>query len=409
MGALAAIWDAEDSVQATTSTSYTDISCTTSALVNGKDYFVIVRGSEGADSSSRRAFIQALFGATQIAEGGGEAFGAAGITLSAWAGPQCLGFNKVTGDGSSVLKLQGKTSAGTGRFGAMFLHATPLDSLVSGTDYHSSCTTATTEIVSDATTASWSDVASVTWTFDGAAWAIFGSFEIDCDAFTAGRTSGARMEIDASGTATPNCIQNAEGENAADIRCAAFMTIESLSSGSHGIKLQVISGGTAEVDARRPNLFALRLGAFNQSLTGSYASTRISTSSATYVDLGQLDKTIVPTITAPVLVLYSGNCGQTSANNVALSRVWNQTASTAHCIDSGEGANASGDDLPWFIGHCASLSSSTEFRAQIARSSNNVNNVRYASNDNERLQVLVLELSVPTTGGLDPIMMGAVF
>lgn len=407
MTALSVIYDYEDAVQSTTSTTYVGASCTTVAIPSG-EHFVIARGSSGADTNSRRTFLQALYGATQFAEGGGEA-GTPASSLVPYSGPQCLGFNKVTGDGSSTLKFEFKTNAGTGRASSMILVAIPLASLRDGIDYHHSCTTSAAEVVSDAGTGSWSDVLSVTWDFGASSqdWTTFGSFEVDFDAFTAGRTHGARMELDGGGVAWPDFILNKEGENAADIYSAAFVTTDPL-SGSHGIKLQVISGGTAEVDARRPNLFSLRMPALSAYQNSNYESTRVITTSATYSDLGQLNQTVsTPLPATPYVCIWSGNQGQSSGVTVAVSQLRNVTAGTNHCVDAGEASNNGNDDLPWLLVHVApSLSGSTEFRAQI-RSHDGVAGARWPSNSNERIQSLVFAAAVPAV--FDPILMGSVF
>ncbi len=101
----------QQSVQTSASTSYADITGTsTSATVNGVSYLVVYRGNEGADTASRLAFLQCMMGSTQIGEGGGEA---ANANAAHYVGPHCSGFRRITGDGSSVFKFQGKTNAGT--------------------------------------------------------------------------------------------------------------------------------------------------------------------------------------------------------------------------------------------------------------------------------------------------------
>jgi hypothetical protein len=379
---------AQDTVQvvdtAVSGTGYVDCACETAPLEAGVKYWVVALGSCGADTTSRRAYLQLMHGVNSIGESGGEG---ALTGAQAYGSPGLRRSTCVTGTGAT-LRLQLKGTAGVVRAGAMFIHAMPLTALTAGVDYHEVSTDAATEVVSNADTVTPADVFSQSFDFGASQpWLLFGSFEMDFDAFTAARGSIARLLV---GGTPLDSAQRKEGENAADIYNAMFVTQETL-AGSVAIKMDVLSVGTAETDARRPSFFALRVGALAQVVHAEFESARIAFTSATYVDLGQLNASITPVNTgARCLVLYSGNTSSTGAT--ALSQIRNDTAATAHCVDSGEGVNGtSADETPWLLAHCAALSATTAFKAQVRSSGGTT--VRWPAISNYRLQVSILELA----------------
>lgn len=395
------------SVQTVASASYEDVACETAALADGVDYLVWLRGSCGADSSSRLAHLQLLHGATQIAEAGGEAAAAA---ATGFCSPALCGVRKVTGDGSSTLKFQSKRNAGTGRAQAMSAIAIPMTLFgTEGADYHASMTNAADEVVSDATTADWTDVMSVDWDFGASQdWLILGSFETDFDALTADRGTAARLLVD--GVAL-DCLQSKDGEDPLDIMSWAFGTLETL-SGVKTIKLQVISSGTAETDVRRPNLIAIRKDHWNQIARTQYESTRQVEGDGTYTQLTELDTTVAPVSAgAHVLTMVAGNCSISTFAHTALAKLRNATDATDFCTDSGDSQNNNADDACLWVAACEALAGAKDYEFWF-RSSDAAADARVPSNDDERVQLIAWELATPDAPAsttVDPILMGSVF
>jgi hypothetical protein len=409
MALITPIIAVQDTVQSTTSTSYTNIGCETAALANGIKYLVFFHGTTGADTNSRLAFLQLLHGATQIAESGGESFLNANI---AYNGPKCVGIAVVVGDGTSTLKFQGKTNAGTGRFGAMCIVAIPMTLFgTEGVDWYADYTDSTTKVVNDATAGVTTDVLRKTdWDFGASQdWMVFGSYESLSDAFTLGRSTHTEMTFGAGAGTKVDCDTNREGEDPLDIEPMFVATLETL-AGVTEVALRIAGSGASEVDARRPRLVAIRCGAWNQIYHDNFTGTRAQPTSLTYVDAGILDP---PTFTpvesnAYVLTLLNGNCGTANAAATGLTQLVNVTAGTNHCIDSGSSPNNVADDLPWNAMVCQQISTPTDYKIQVRSSSAGVV-TRYPADAGDRAQIFQWELSVPNAASIDPILMGAVF
>lgn len=391
---ITGILKAEQQTQQTTaSTSYADVTGTsTSATVNGVSYLVVYRGNQGADTASRLAFLQCMMGSTQIGEGGGEA---ANTRAVHYIGPHCSGFRRITGDGSSVFKFMGKTNAGTGRFGALSIVAIPMTNFgTQGTHWHADTTNATTEVLSNVATGTPTAVLSKSWDFGASGqWLLLGSYETDFDAFTASRGTSARMVYDGT---TLDCIMNKEGENALDIYNWTFATVETL-AGTKTVSIDCSSTGTAETDARRPNLIAIRADAWSQIVRTQYENVRRTTSSLTFVGMTDLDTTVTPVSSgATFLTIVSGNYQVTTFAEAAMQKLRNDTDGVDFCTDASDSQNNNSDDSCMFLFAAEALTGTKSYKLfHRVNTGTNFPTSRIPANDNERVQLISWELSLP--------------
>lgn len=382
--ALTVLYAANNGPTNVAETSFTDKACETSALTAGRTWWVMYGGCCGADNSSRNTDLQILHGATSIGTGGGEA---ASTTVTATNSPGLRGGTILTGVGST-LKIQAKTTAGTGQCQALWIVAVDITDIAASV--HSSINDTTTELFSNISTASDTDVADQTWNFGvtPAKWLIFGSFEADFDAFTAGRSTAGRMLV--GGTVT-NSYQSKEGEDAADIYNYAFCTMQTL-SGSVRVQLQALGGGTAESDIRRVRLFAIPLASFTQAITDQWApAARQTTTNASPQSITDLSNAYTPTVAgAYLLAILSTNSRSSNSGNQALFEIYDSTNTTSYCVDSGEGCNNTGDDLPVLLAAALQPSGAITILPRLSNT-DGITTASVPSNNNEKAEFILVE------------------
>lgn len=364
--------------------TYADTGVETSALTTGKTYLVLYGSSCGADTGSRSTFMQLLHGATQIGEGGGEAVTA---TVTATNSHGALGATIVTGAGDT-LKFQAKTSAGTGSFQALWIHAIDVTDVVG---IQSVIANDATEQQSDLITADWTDLVDQTWDLSASTrWLFLAGFEANFDAFTAGRTTAAKLIVDGT---TYGTIQGLEGENAGDIYCFQY-AIPLTITGSKRIRLQGISGGTAETDTRRARLIAIPLDVFPSVVMDTEApNPRYTTTSGSPQNVTNLSNVCTPTVPGSrSLVLVSGNSRSPSVSQV-ITQIYDSTNTTAYCAGSGRGSNASADDVCAFLAAVPQLSAAATILPRF-HSGDGTNTAGFPSNNSENIWFTYVELAV---------------
>jgi hypothetical protein len=392
--------------QTTSSTSYVDISCETSALSNGVRYFVTYHCGQSADSTSRLAHSQLLHGATQVAQGGGEGWSAG----APYGVPQTQGFFTVVGNGSDTLKFQGKVNAGTGTFGAMWIIAIPMtDFGAENTDWWYSGTDSDSLEVDDAGTGSFTTIRTETWTLPAEDVLVFASVEVQPT--TGAGTEDVQVRLRIAGTSLDR-IHVQECEDPSDRMCPAWATLATGLSGSTTFLIDLISVGAAVFDARRSRIFVVRKDVFNQVVTDGNTANNQSTST-TYADVSGYGATIVPTETAYVLAIANHVLSNSSVAGACRSRIHNQTDNTNFGTDTGQPpANQSQDEMVTIVAACEQRSASTEYRVQIAAAVAAQTAELGGLTGTIDSELLLIELSTAAAAPaptMDPIMMGAVF
>lgn len=398
----------QSTLQSTASGAYVDIGCTTTALANGVRYWVLYHCGAGAGSTSNEAFAQLLHGSTQVAEAGGEGSGSAHEFSSPGAFGTAL---HVVGDGTSVLKWQGKSGNATGvKFGAMWIIAIPMTLMgTQNVDWWYSDPGGATNTIDNAATGSNTTVLTETWTMPAEDVLVFASVELPQSGAAGTEDVGCRLLI--GGTAVAR-TQLQENEDPTDVFCPSWALLKSGLSGSTTFAIDMQSFGAAVFDARRPRIFVIRKAVFNQVVRDTNTANNQSTST-TYADVSGYGATIVSTVvTAFILAVANHATSNNSTGGACLSRLHNQTDNTDFCTATGQPPNNSGQDVMLVsLAACEQRSASTEYRVQMAAAVSAQTAELGGLTGTVESELLLIELSVPdvVVSTIDPILMGADF
>lgn len=378
-----------------TNAAYTNVGSASSPLP-AEDHVFLYSGQASADNTSRNAFLRLISGATVLGEAGGEGQGS--TTSSAYGAGVLGGVGIVTGDGVNGFQFQAKANASNYRCGAMCAVAVPISVFgVEGVDWFRNCTNSGARVVTDAPTGVYTDVINEnSWNLGPTAqdWVLLASYEMDYTNHTAGRKYLARLLV--AGVPT-GPIYTKEEEITADVHNVQWAQILSGLSGAVQFQTQVQSVGTAEVCARRARLILIRRSKWSQILQAVDA-VQDSTLSPTYVDETGLSISITPWVADDFAIeIVSTSTATSNVAQPSLKQLWNSTAGTAACIDSGESLNNVADKPPaWLIRVLQLPAGSTTLVPQI-KSANGVATAFFQGRATDPAYHLVWELR--TAGG----------
>ena len=266
--------------QTTTSFSYTNTDTSIAAGSLPAGTYLVTWGAAIANSSNTgSASARLTRGATEIAAMSNESIAGAAANQGIAQSGYWLG----TLSGSEALTIQFSSSNfATVYIDSKFIKAVRLDNnLTADADYFTSGSQeSASDEVTDASTSGWTDIKTLTKTFDSATaqnYLVFASMEISPDSTT--NDCSGRLEV--GGTATMTSTM--EGENAADLQGYAVAKLSAIGTGSKSIKLQGQSVGGATCDYRRSRIYVVRANIFDQ-VKESYTPTEATLASATFTD-----------------------------------------------------------------------------------------------------------------------------
>lgn len=302
-------------LSATTSTSYVDTnaSIAASSLPAGK-YLVLWGARLSSASANEISWAQLVRGSTTIAEKGAEANG------QIWAGGYWLG----SLDGTEALKIQQKTSLGTATANARtkFIKAIRIDDkLTEDVDYFTTGSQESgSDEVTDAGTASWTTVKSLTKTFHPSTtqdYIVLSDMEVSNDDVS--YECEARLTIDGTSTNT----QTLDGEDVDDISGHVVADLTSIGTGSKTISLEGKSVESAKCDFRRSRIYVFRANIFDQVAENESLGESTTTSVGTWVDKTSL--TYTPNQAEDVLLIASHMISADNSGTVTSIGIYNST------------------------------------------------------------------------------------
>lgn len=370
------IFVSQDTEQTVTSTSFQDVNCETTALLDGVDYLIIYTANVGNDATTQRSTLDVFYGVLKI--GGcfsqksnmgtfGDAhYNAAGLN----------GIFKVTGDGVSTVKFQAKaTGISTAYVGAMAITCVPLDQFTQNTDYYyaSNTNNDTFDVINASATDPPSD-SLLSSTFTGMAagnWLFLWSDEASVGNAIS-RAFASRFQVDSVTVGPTRYARHNDNTNASIFTFASAHVVNVPTGGSIPAEILVGSLVAGEADFRRGRIFAINTALFSQVLSTT-DSTGLTTNAGAFLDFTGLNTTVVPTnVNSPIIVFTSATSYTQDVNSGMTSALRNETDGIDYRDDSGGrnsavgGLGATGVDLNnSFMSHFEERSSSTEYRYQI--------------------------------------------
>lgn len=345
--------------QTTTSVSYTNTDTSIAAGSLPAGTYLVTWGASTASSTNTGSVSARLTrGATEVAAMSYESLSGTAANQGVAQSGYWLG----TLSGSEALTIQFLSSNfATVYIDSKFIKAVRLDSnLTADADYFTSGSQeANTDEITNASTSGWTDVKTLTKTFDSLTtqnYLVFASMEISPDS-TANDCSG-RLEVDGTAVMTSTM----EGENTTDQQGYAVAKLQAIGTGSKSIKLQGQSVGTATCDYRRSRVYVLRANIFDQ-VVESYTPNESTMASATFADKNVQSYT--PKQSETVMVIGSRILG---TNNITCAVATRISDGTNNYVDTH--AFAPNNTTDYAIGMSAAsltVSATTTFRTQYQR------------------------------------------
>lgn len=338
----------------------TDTSIASGSLPSGT--YMVLWGAQANNSGANdQARVRLVRGSTEIAMLAAEGTASFGSLVGSGWGGYWLG----TLSGSEALTIQmSTTGCGTVTYvRGKHLTAIRLDTdLTADTHYFTSGSQeSSSDEVTDATTASFTNVKSLTKTFDANTtqdYLVFGSMEVGPDSTT--NDCNARMVVD--GTAQTTATR--EGEDTADMFSYVFARKLSLGTGSKTISLEGQSVGSATCDFRRSRVYVFRAATFDQ-VAETYDASESTNNTATYND--KVSLTYTPAQTENVVMIGNYHLGVSTAGTVN-TRLRNTTDTVDFALDIGATPNNVTPDY-WSVmsGGSENIAAAKTYKVQFSR------------------------------------------
>ena len=306
--------------QTTTSTTYTasDTSIASSSLPAGT--YMVAWGAAVANSNANEiTWARLVRGSTVVAELGSEANAASAANNGRSPGGYWLG----TLSGSEALTIEYRVTLNTttGYIDSKFIKAMRLDTtLTADADYWTTGSQeAGTDEITNATTASYSTVKTLTKTFHASSaqnYIVLGSMEISPDNAT--NDCNAKLVVDG----TDVSVQTQEGEDTTDIYGYTVADLVNIGTGSKTITLQGQSVGSATCDFLRSRIYVFRANIFDQVLENESLG-ESTLASATWTT--KTTQAYTPNQSEDVMVITNQQLGSNAAASPAATRINNTT------------------------------------------------------------------------------------
>lgn len=396
------LFASNDIEQAVSGTTFLPVSCETSPLAAGIDYLVIYTNNNANDTSSVESHSRILHGADPIGVSNTRPSALSGAPIDTHYGGGLLsGIYKVTGDGSSTLAFQARSTALSNKtlIGAMAIVAIPLsDRFTEDSDYFFEGANSDSFTVTNAAAyPTFTTIQSTNFDLEADDYIVVMSVEA---ATSNGTTAGfvARFTINGQvygpeyGGNNPPVVV---GEGIRGITVAHVVNIPL--AGTINFLIEGCSRGAVQADFRRPRVFAIRKSLFTQ-VVSTKNSVGTTTTNTSFQDFSGLNSTISPTdINSPVIVLGTSNLYTLNAGSVGTAAIRNQTDGIDYREDSGfqnsviGGTLANHGQTPLFLLHKEDRSSSTEYRVRFrSTNSDSVTIGRNVDNTGGDLSELIL-------------------
>jgi len=381
MALITPIVDRDYTTRSTTSTTDVAVGLETSALANGSDYLIIVRGNVGgSDASALPVGGCSFLDPNTDAPGKGNGIASARLEGrglgNPWDSGSWFGAAILSGNGVKVLQAYLRTSASDTAFiGGQIACAIPLNSYTAGVDYFSD--QVLDPSATDAQTTDDTPVAiggTITFSLPGPTqdWIIFAS--VKCETQTGATNADARSFVLFVDGVQVGPSWHEEFEDTKDTgEFGVCYVLPSLAPGNHDFELRVFNrAANTVVRGLRHKLVLLRAGMFRQ-VKQVQDSTGLATpfTNTTYSDsIAILDTSIEVEVADTWVLAIATVCGRHTSNQTTLMEIRNKTTGVSDSIDSGNfenGWSSGGDLIPTTLVYLRQHSASAETIAVRAR------------------------------------------